>query len=163
MSLVAALMDGDTFAAASPNTSTARTRAKSNIKSASRSPRSRPATKCETASAASIMWRMRVRSSGCILHLGSAQHLFPKILAQVLRRAQVDLAAPNELGQLELDSCEAEQAGLFARDKLDEQVHVAVRPGGALQDGTEQREPTNVVAPAQRSQRIGVEGQPSGH
>ena len=84
--------------------SIARTRAKSNIGSVSRSARFFPEMKPRAFSAASNICRIRVRSSGCILHFGRAHNLVAEIAAQVLRRAQVNPSTRGETRQLGLDT-----------------------------------------------------------
>jgi hypothetical protein len=48
--------------------------------------------------------RICVRSSGCILHFGSAHNLVAEIAAQVLRCAQVNPSTRSENRQLGLDT-----------------------------------------------------------
>lgn len=53
------------------------------------------------------MWRMRIASSGDILHLGGAHHLVTEMAAQVLRRTQVNGARPQQGREVRLDLCQA--------------------------------------------------------
>src|SRR5437016_3916943 len=96
---VADRVSAETLEAASPMISTARTTAKRNMTSLSRSLRCRPSMNCPAVSAASIMWRSRMVSSGFILHLGRPYNLLAKIAAQVLGGAQIHLASAQQAGQ----------------------------------------------------------------
>ena len=55
-----------------------------------------------------------MRSSGCVLKLGGAEHLVAEMRADILRRAQIDRSPAKELGKLSLNGSKAEQAGLLA-------------------------------------------------
>src|ERR1700688_3521053 len=114
----AARASGETRLAASPKTSMACTKAKSSIRLWSSSSRLRPATNCAIASAASIMWRMRARSSSRILNLRGPQYLVAEMPAEVLRGAQVDLVRAKHGAELGFHRGQPEQAWLTARLEL---------------------------------------------
>ena len=96
-------------------------------------------------SAASTIGLMRTRSSGRILQLRSTQDLVAKVPAQVVRRAQVDLAAAVEARQLRLHRGKPDQAWFHSGREFDQQVDVAVRLRRASQHGAEQRKALDVV------------------
>src|SRR5882757_1371448 len=109
-----ARVSGEILFAASPRISIACTTAKRSIRSRSRSSRPRPAINWATASAASIIWSMRMRSSSGKLHLGFPQYLIPEMSAEILWRAQVDLLPVQHSGQLGFHRGQLQQARLTA-------------------------------------------------
>jgi hypothetical protein len=127
---VAARVPGEILDAASPTIWMAWTTAKGSIVSSSRSARWRPAMNRCAVCPASIMWRIRIASSGVKLRLRGAHHLVPEIAAQVARGAEVDLAPAQKLREVDLDLGHRQQAGRGARFELDEQINVAVGPVG---------------------------------
>ena len=55
------------------------------------------------------MWKIRVRSSGGILEVGSAQYLATEVGAKVLRCAEVHLSSSDQGRQLEFDARQGNQ------------------------------------------------------
>lgn len=90
------------------------------------------------------MCSSRIRSRGCVEHLGFCENFRPKSLAQVAGRAQVDLRA-QQPGKLELKFGQADEPHPDIRLELHQEVNVALRPGFAMQDRSEQRQPAHSV------------------
>jgi hypothetical protein len=76
--------------------------------------------------------------------------------AQILGGPQIDRHAAQQRRQLGLDPREADQAGSRPRRELDQKVDIAVRPCRAHGHRPEQRQPADVVAPAERHQGLAV-------
>ncbi len=94
--------------------------------------------------------RTRVRSSGRILHFSRSDNLITEIVAQVLRRAQVNTSTRGKDSQLGLDARQPKQPRFMAWLEFNEQVYVAVRPVCAPQRRAEERQASNMVAAADR-------------
>src|SRR3984893_16324519 len=148
---------------ASPTIWRAWTRAKASISSSSKSPRWRPAVKRIMEFSASTMWRRRMRSSGFILHLCRPHDFLAEIPAQVPRCAQVHFSSSQQGRQFHLDLGHREQGWLRVGLELDQKVHVALGPAGALQHRSKHRQTADVVASTDGAQRLTVCEQRLGH
>src|SRR5207249_2664690 len=117
-----------TFDAASPTISRQRTSECISIRSASRSARDRPWANATASRAASSMWRTRVSSSTYIDRLGLVEDALPDVLAELVREAEVDIAA-QEVGQVGLDAPPVQpepHAGLHLEQDVDVALVVEV-------------------------------------
>src|SRR5262245_20615375 len=115
------------------------------------------------ASAASIMWRMRLASSGRILHFGGAFDFVPEQPTEVAGGAKVDRPSTDNFGHLCLDRRQADQARLLAHLEFHEKVDITVRPRGALEGRAEHREPRYMMSSAHGGQNACVEKGLPGH
>src|SRR5688572_8073186 len=91
----------------------------------------------------------RTSLSGRKLHLGSPQHLVAEVPAELLRRAQVNLAPSEQSREFCLEFREAEEARRPARLELDQQVDVALGTIRSPQHRPEQGQAANAVRPTQ--------------
>lgn len=87
--------------------------------------------------------------------LGLGQHLVPEKPAQEARRLEVDLAADDALELVPL-SRHLEEPDRHAWRVLDQHVDVALGLEVAAQDGPEERQLDDAVAPAERGDRVVV-------
>lgn len=94
--------------------------------------------------AASTMCSSRIRSRGCVQHLGFCENLGPESLAQIAGRAQIDLRV-QQPGKSKLEFGQADQPDPDMRVELHEEVNVTLRPGFAMQNRSEQRQPARSV------------------
>ena len=76
---------------------------------------------------ASSMWRIRMRSSLCILHLCLRHNLIAKISAEILSGPQINFSAQH-LREFDFHACHVEKAGYMLRIKFHKEVYVAFRP-----------------------------------
>src|SRR5579883_2707614 len=121
------------------------TRARASLRSLSRWARVRPRTNPTASRAASSMWRRRTRSSFRIEHFGLLEDLLPEVTAQVLRRAQVHCASPQECREFTFQARNAQQSRNMARFELHQDIHVALGSEIFPQRGTEHRQPADVM------------------
>jgi hypothetical protein len=108
------------------------TKANTSIRSDSKSFRLRPGMNLLAVAAASIMCRMRVRSSGGKLHLRRALYFFPEVRTELLCGAQIDTPPAHQLGKLSLDRSESEQSRRRSGLELHDEIDIAVWPLGGL-------------------------------
>jgi hypothetical protein len=135
--------------------STALVNARRSIGSASRSAFARPEMKPAASSAASAMCCKRQRSAGVMTDARSPHHLVAEIGAQVVGRTQIHLAPLEHNRQLRLDLHHVQQGRPCGWLEFNQQVDVAVRTRFTCQPRTEQGEPANAVAHAdRRDQRL---------
>src|SRR2546426_569751 len=111
---------------ASPSTSITRSNAKASRQSTFSSGRLLPAQSSRACRAYSAIWRS-VTPGSCSLINGQrlTQNLVSKILAEPLRRVEIDLL-PDDFRQL-ISVTEEYQSGTHAWSKLDQHVHVATQ------------------------------------
>ncbi len=98
---------------------------------------------------------MRFRSaSGGILVDGRTEHFVSEVRREILGRTKVHLT-PDQPRQLALNRRQSNKTKTGSRLEFNEHVDIAVRPKVRTQDGSEEREPANVVAPAERLDLVG--------
>ena len=129
------------------------------MRSASRSARFLPATNSARESAASIMCRTRTRSSSSILDLGRSNHLIPEETAEVFRSPQIHGLPPQHCGHLGFHLSQSEEARLFPRLELNQEIDVTLGPGIASEEGSKERKTSYVVFHAESGyvHRIGLQ------
>lgn len=106
--------------------------------------------------AASTMCSSRIRSRGCVEHLGFRENFRPESLTQVAGRAQIDLRA-QQSGKFEFEFGQADEPHPDIRLELYQEVNVALRPGFAMQDRSEQRQPPHPVGATEVSQCVALD------
>jgi hypothetical protein len=97
-----------------------------------------------------------MRSSGFILHLCRPHDLLAEIPAQVPRCAQVQFSSSQQGRQFHLDLGHREQGWFRVGLELDQKVHVALGPAGALQHRSKHRQAADVVASTDGAQHLSV-------
>ncbi len=97
---------------------------------------------------------MRTRSFVGILNLRLRHHFFPKIAAQIFRRAQIDLAAAENARQLLFHVIKLEEPDSAAGLEFDQHINIAIRTEIRTQDGTEKCQLADSVATAEEFQAV---------
>ncbi len=122
----------------------------------------RPSTFSTAFRAMSSMWPRYATSRCDIQRFSASQDLIAESRIESLRRHQVDTTPVQQLRQLPLDADKPETWHMTGLE-LHQNVDVAVGAKVLAKDRPEERQPADVVPPAERRDGIAVNVQVRGH